>query len=296
MISVIISSAKKELLTQVRKNISDTISVKFEIIAFDNSSGEKGICAIYNQGIKKAQYDILCFMHEDVAMLTQGWGAIVENIFAQHPEIGLIGVAGNSYKALAPSGNIGNNNYYLNLIQAYKFTGKEKTHDYHNPGHKSLVPVTCVDGVWFCTTRQLAQKHFFDERFKGFHAYDIDFSLSIGQQKQVAVTYDVLLEHFSEGSYSEAWLSDIIKLYEKWYAALPMQTEQFTKGQKLDIERKAFKHFIKQLADSHLPLSTANRFLWKDNKFLKLSFSLFIKLQFYIITAWVKKALGVKVK
>ena len=74
MISVIISSAKKELVTQVTKNITDTIAVEFEIIAFDNSNGEKGICEIYNQGIKKARYDVLCFMHEDIAMITPGWG------------------------------------------------------------------------------------------------------------------------------------------------------------------------------------------------------------------------------
>jgi len=296
MISVIISSAKKELLAQVSKNISDTIAVKFEIIAFDNSNSEKGICEIYNQGIKKAQYDILCFMHEDIAMITQGWGEIVANIFTKNPDIGLIGVAGNSYKPLTPTGGIGNDNYYRNLIQGYKYSDKESVREYLNPQNKSLVPVVTLDGVWLCTTRQLAQKHLFDESFTGFHAYDMDFSLSVGREKTVAVTYDVLLEHFSEGNYSEVWLKDIIKLYEKWYHVLPLQTESFTKKQKVDIERKTFKHFIKQIRQSNLSMRVANHFLWKNNSTIKLDALLFFKLQFYVLIAWAKQLSGIKPK
>jgi len=298
MISVIISSAKKELLQQVSKNIANTIAVEYEIIAIDNSDGRMGICEVYNQGIKQAQYDFLCFMHEDVAMQTGNWGTLVLNIFNQNPEIGLIGLAGSSYRPISPSAwnGYGSEYYYLNLIQHFKFNDKETALTYHNPGDKKLAPVVAVDGVWFCTTRNLAAKYQFDESIRGFHGYDLDFSLSIGQEKTVVVTFDILLEHFSDGRYDEAWLQNIIQLYHKWYHLFPIILEPITLPEQLFIERKTFKHFIGLVANSKLPLSVANQFLWKENRFIKLSFWLFIKLQFYIMLAWIKKALGIKVK
>jgi glycosyltransferase involved in cell wall biosynthesis len=294
MISIIISSAKKPLLAQVKKNIADTIGVEHQIIAFDNSDGSKGICQIYNQGIREAQYDVLCFMHEDVALHTPNWGVIVEDIFKNDPEVGLIGLAGSSYRPITPTGwnGMGNEGYYINLLQRFKFAEKETKREYHNPGDKNLAPVAVVDGVWFCTTKVLAQKHGFDERFAGFHVYDMDFSLTIGQEKTVAVTFDVLLEHFSEGSYNVDWLKDTIKLFEKWHHILPINLEGLSRKQVIYIERRTFKHFLKQVAESNLPISAANKVLWKAGKFRKLDLSLFFKLQFYVILAWFKSLFG----
>ncbi len=298
MISVIISSAKKELLQQVSKNIADTIDVEHEIIAFDNSNGAKGICEVYNLGIKQARYDTLCFMHEDVDIKTAGWGKVVEDIFKQNPGVGLIGLAGSSYRPLSPSAwnGYGSEYYYLNLIQHFKHSDKEAALTYHNPGNKKFAPVATVDGVWFCTTKDLASKYMFDESIKGFHGYDLDFSLSVWQEKTVVVTFDILLEHFSEGRYDKVWLQNIVQLYDKWYHRFPIALEPVTKPEQIFIERKTFKHFIGLVANSELPLSVATRFLWKDGKLSKLSFSLFLKLRFYILLAWVKKALGLKVK
>jgi len=296
MISIIISSAKKPLLAQVKKNIADTIGVDHEIVAFDNSEGSKGICQIYNQGISQAKFDILCFMHEDVAMHTQDWGLVVKNIFANHPDVGLVGLAGSSYRPITPTGwnGMGNEGYYINLLQRFKFEEKETKREYHNPSDRPLAPVVAVDGVWFCTTKALAEKYRFDESFAGFHVYDMDFSLTIGQEKTVAVTFDVLLEHFSEGSYNADWLKDTIKLFEKWQHILPINLEGLSRKQMIYIERRTFKHFLKQLSQSKLPISIANKVLWKNGKFRKLDFGLFIKLQFYIVLAWFKKLFAVK--
>jgi hypothetical protein len=298
MISIIISSAKKELLDQVKLNIAATVGVEHQIIAFDNSDGKKGICEIYNLGIAEAKFDLLCFMHEDVAMITADWGLIVQKIFDEHPDVGLIGVAGSSYQPLSPSGwnGYGSDNYYLNLLQSFKFSDQERTLRYRNPNNEKLVPVACIDGVWFCTTKSLAVKYRFDENFKGFHVYDLDFSLAVGQEKTVAVTFEVLLHHFSEGQYNVPWLESTIQLYQKWFNALPVEVEPLTKKKRVFIERKTFKHFIKLMANSHLSLSIANRFLWKDNRFIKLNFGLFLKLQFYILIAMIKRLLGINVK
>ncbi|OCX51228.1 hypothetical protein BEL04_21240 [Mucilaginibacter sp. PPCGB 2223] len=290
MISIIISSAKTKLLSLVSENIKNTIGVEHEIIAFDNSAGAKGIAEIYNLGIRQAQYDLLCFMHEDIELLTPDWGVIVNNIFAQNPEVGLIGVAGSSYKPLTPSGwnGIGNEEYYTNLKQSYKFSDKPPELKYHNLTDQKLVQVACIDGVWMCTTREIALRHLFDESFTGFHVYDIDLSLNIGLSYRVAVTFEVLLDHFSEGSYNADWLNDTIKLHKKWEPVLPVSITNKSVTEMISIERRTFKYFISQLIRFKFPLSIALDMLNLNNRYRKLSTGLYLKLRYYILTGKVK--------
>ena len=103
MISIVICSANKEELGQVSENIRNTVGVVHEIIAIDNRTAGRGICEVYNEGARRARFDILCFMHEDIEMRTAGWGAKVLDIFNQNPQLGLLGIAGGGYKSLAPS-------------------------------------------------------------------------------------------------------------------------------------------------------------------------------------------------
>lgn len=286
MISVIICSANKALLQQVSENIAATISVPYEIIATDNSSGAQGICSVYNKGIFKAQYDILVFMHEDVLIKTDNWGQIVVSLFKNDPQLGLIGIAGSSYKPLTPSawGGAGINTTYTNIIQSFKYKNKKTKHIYRNPNNEPLSKVACVDGVWLCTTKNVAKEFMFDEiTFKGFHGYDIDFSLSIGLKYTVAVTFEVLLDHFSEGFYDKIWMKENLILHNKWNKHLPMNVEGLTSKQIVYIEKSTFKHFIDQLIKFNYPMAVAFKILWKDKKFLQLNLKLFFKLKFYIL-------------
>lgn len=281
MISVIISSANKQMLTDVRQNIAETIGVPFEVLAFDNGTGAKGMCQVYNEGSAQAQYDILCFMHEDVSMHTTGWGKIVNQLFQENPDVGLVGIAGSSYKPLSPSGwqgVSGDRTNYLNLLQGYKYTKIAPEHTYRNPKNEKLTKVVSVDGVWFCTTKQVLTKASFDEQtFKGFHKYDLDFSMQVRQHYQVVVTYDILLEHFSEGKLSKDWIFETAKFNAKWINQLPAFTESFTDQQKFEIEKGTFRAYVAYLILYKLPASMAYRELFRGLRFLRVYPSLFIK-------------------
>lgn len=286
MISIIISSANNIFLKQVSENIAATIGVPFEIIATDNSKGEYGICAIYNRGMLKARYDILCFMHEDILIKTDNWGQIIVSLFKNDTQLGLVGVAGSSYKPITPSswGGIGGETAYVNIIQSYKHKKKKPKHVYHNPHDETLARVACVDGVWLCTTKSIAKEITFDETtFKGFHGYDIDFSLSVGQKYKVAVTFEILLDHFSEGFYDKTWMQENLKLHYKWNRQLPINIEQITLKEMFHIEKNTFKLFIEQLIKFKFPIVTAFKILWKNNRFFRFNPKLFFKLKFYII-------------
>jgi len=74
--------------------------------------------------------------------------------------------------------------------------------------------------------------------------YDIDFSLRVSQKHDVAVCYDINVEHFSKGTYTNDWLTDTIS-YHKNYAYL-------------------FDH---DEGDNHLIRTCWYHFLLQDNQF-----------------------------
>lgn len=290
MISIIISSVDKAMLLAVSQNIADTVGVPFEIIGIDNSNGAKGLCAVYNEGAQRAKYDLLCFMHEDVSMITSGWGAIVNRIFEENPEVGLIGVAGSSFKPLSPSGWQGVSGIrtnYLNVIQRFKYNDLPTEHSYRNPKNEKLAKVVSVDGVWLCTTKKvLSIARFDDQTFTGFHKYDLDFSMQVRQHYQVVVTYDILLEHFSEGELSKDWVFETAKFNAKWINQLPAYIDNFTPQQKFDIEKGTFRTYVAYLILYQLPASMAYRELFRGLRFLKVYPALFFKCLAFIGKAY----------
>jgi len=80
MISIIVCSKDKTLLEGLNGNVEKTIGCEFEILGIDNKIGNS-ICYVYNEGVKKAKYPYLCFVHEDVRFLTENWGRkVVEKL------------------------------------------------------------------------------------------------------------------------------------------------------------------------------------------------------------------------
>lgn len=225
MISVIICSADKNVLEGAVNSIANTIGVEHEIITIANKSARLGICEAYNQGAAKARFAILCFMHEDVSFETPGWGhRVIAHL--NNKEIGLIGVAGGDTKSLVPSSwpsSIFESE--ISLIQHYR-GNKEKGIKIIMTGYpeddSSCKNVACIDGVWMCTRKDVFNRHQFDqEGVAGFHGYDIDYSLQVGGSYRVCVIFDVLIHHYSEGSFSKAWMENCMLISSKWKTKLP---------------------------------------------------------------------------
>ncbi len=288
MISIIIASADQQLFDAVSKNIEGSIGVPYEIIKYENSNGAIGLCELYNAGARKAKYDLLCYMHEDIAIKTSEWGQIVQEIFEKNKLVGVVGVAGSAYKTYAPSGwdveGNGDRVRYINYIQLFKRTIRPSELINYNPSARKLAKVVCVDGMWFCTRKDIVLKHPFDEDLlKGFHGYDIDFCLSVNQFSDIVVTFDVLLEHFSEGGFNQEWLIEILKIHEKWLHTLPVSINYIPKKEQLGFEKRAYKSLVINL----LRFGFKKRFIWQQlltyKKLKKISFGLFVKLNYYMV-------------
>lgn len=228
MISIIICSCNQNDLTNVKKCIEQTIGVPYEIIAIDNRDNKYNIFSAYNEGIKNAQGDILCFMHEDLFFHTQDWGKLLE-CHLKNENVGLVGVFGAhfmpdcypvTYWCNPCSGRLlqGSNNrtdkYSVGVLQKYESP----------QGDANEVEVVVMDGLWLCGNRSLFDKIKFDaETFNGFHCYDLDIcmqSLMIG--KKNIVVNDILIEHKSIGQVNDVFFIYLKKWYEKWQEVLPL--------------------------------------------------------------------------
>jgi hypothetical protein len=228
MISCIICSNNDVLLRQIIESIKQTIGVYYEIVAIDNKQKKKGICAVYNEGASKAIFPYLCFVHEDVVFENIGWGNNVIAHFEKDSALGLIGVAGGRYKSKVIStwyyprtGDVEFNRY--NYKQTSKKDPSQVSVMNMNPDNEILSQVVCLDGVLLITKKDIWEQQKFDEvLLDNFHAYDIDFSLTIHQQYKVAVVYDVFINHISDGFANHIWVREAFKLHKKWNKKLPM--------------------------------------------------------------------------
>ena len=287
MISIIISSGSPGFLKRAKLNIQETIGIPFELLVYPNFRGSRGLCEVYNQGAREAKFDILCYMHEDLDIQTPNWGQVVLDIFNSHQNLGVLGVAGSSYKSFAPSAwaavTPNRELMYCNYIQQFRDQSQQPVRYYQNRGDNHTAEVVSVDGMWFCTPKHTALAHPFDERtFGGFHCYDQDYCLSLFGKYQLLVTFDVLIAHASEGNYGRDWIENTLKLHRKWAHKLPFHVERVSDKTSQQVEKTAYKFFIERLATSGYPQISAERLLTEHRASGKLSIFLYFKLRYYV--------------
>ncbi len=210
MLSVLICSINDELLREVKQSISDTVGVPYEILVWDNKASNDGICNVYNHLAKDAKYSLLLFVHEDVTFQTMNWGQKLVQKFEEDDAVGLVGVAGSRYKGKMYSG------WYTSEREMDVFniihTDGKHVNEMHNRHDSSTHyhDAVCIDGVFMLCRKKVWEKIRFDEQLlKGFHFYDIDFSVRAAAVTKVMVVTDVTLVHHTlGGDYGSRWVKE----------------------------------------------------------------------------------------
>ena len=229
MLSIIICHRKKELLDAIKESIEHTVGAPYELIIVDNTNNEYNILSAYNEGVRRAKFDILCFTHEDVLFYSNNWGS---NVLAHFEDdaTGMIGVAGGMVQSMVPSA-WWYNNYFSrsarNLLMRKKSSDSFRLyHHYSNPfSQKPRTEVAIIDGLWFCIRASLFEKIRFDEiTFTGFHLYDADISMQVGLHAKRYVIFDLILEHIWSGKISADYYTELQKFTKKWQQQLPEVT------------------------------------------------------------------------
>jgi hypothetical protein len=245
MYSIIVCSIRPEEAEALRENIARTIGdgVPFEFIAYDNRGTGKGICQVYNECAERAKYSNLCFVHEDVEFLTQGWGRILVEKLSE-PDCGIIGFAGSTMKSKTITG-WGATTYYGSRQHFVQRRKKKDLFIVDNPAGEAYSQVVTIDGMCMFVRKDVwANLRFDDKMLTGFHCYDLDFSIAChmaGYRNWVA--QEVLIKHMSVGNYTMGWYNSSVDLHEKWGAVLPIYIEQLSDEFKAVVERKTVKEW-----------------------------------------------------
>jgi len=231
MLSIIICHRNKTFLEAIKKNIAETIGVPYETIVIDNTANTYSIFSAYNEGARKAKYDILCFSHEDILFYTQQWGQKVVAHF-KNTEVGMIGIMGALAQSKIPSA-WWYNNYFAksarNLLMRLPNVKDKKLYHYRsNPlNDKERTEAIIIDGLWFCIRKDLFTKIEFDEKnYSGFHLYDADISMQVLQYAKNYIVFDILLDHFWTGNISDDYYMDLCRFANKWKDNLPVQNQK----------------------------------------------------------------------
>lgn len=277
MISVIICNRKPKIDPTLEGNIHSTVGVEYELVAIDNSHGQYNIFQAYNEGVRRAKGDILCFMHDDVFFLSKDWGKIVEQIFNDNT-IGALGVDGGHYMPDCPCSWT---SCYTTSFHTWRDDKDGVCREYSNAEFSNgqrLVEVASIDGLWMCIHRSLFDTIRFDDKtFTGFHCYDSDICMQIlAAGYRIKVTYDVNVVHNSYGTYNPQFFRNIELWHVKWRHMLPIVrgiklTEQEQKiHQRYAIELLERQKETASLYDRlHGPEYRIGHFLLKPYRFIK---------------------------
>lgn len=291
MLSIIICSISSERLQDLKRNIQETIGIEYEIIAIKNNEKKWPIAKAYNYGAQKAKFSYLFFVHEDVMFHSVNWGSFVEHKL-EEPDCGVIGFAGGKVMLRCCSGW---NQYYAWVCcHLYQNDNGLARFDVYNAYlEHPFEEVVTLDGLGMFVRKEIWEKYPFDETMlTGFHCYDIDFSLRIAATKcyknYVCCSSQVLIQHFSQGSYNAQWFADTIRLYKnKWSKVLPVMVDgwQLSVKEQGEYEEMISYAFMKEIFKSSSGLKGVAlnnywrySFTWKHlRRCMKFTFKYFIK-------------------
>ncbi|MDR3218607.1 MAG: glycosyltransferase [Dysgonamonadaceae bacterium] len=251
MISLIVCSKKGDISAQLKLNIENTIGVPYELIIIDNSKNEYSIFQAYNEGVERASFSFLCFMHEDILYHSNDWGkSVIQHL--SNPETGLIGLAGSFYLLAIPAPWFKAKPYVKNQIQTDP-TGVKSPKRYVIAEDKEVI---CVDGFWFCSRKDVFKQVSFDEQtFHNFHFYDLDISMQIHEKNYlIYVIADLIVEHSSGGTFNSQWLASAYRFYHKWEKQLPANIHPALKKKTL-VNVKAFRDLLSVHKKNNYPIS-----------------------------------------
>lgn len=215
MITIAYSTRKYDKTYE--RHVKETCGIKnVEILYFENQN-QYSLATLYNKVLDIAQNDIIIFIHDDLEFHTKSWGRKILDNFKD--DYGIVGVAGTTDIVRHPQDP--HNTSWWNMknrsVGAVKHTNGKKTWEsrYSNKFNKPI-DVCAVDGLFMAINRTKIKERF-DERFAGFHWYDIPFCLlNYHQGVKIGVTFDIELLHKSIGEVNNQWKENM-ELFNKLY-------------------------------------------------------------------------------
>ena len=215
MISIVYSTRTPN--KEFQNFINKSIGIKdFEVIEIVNN-GDLSLTECYNQGLDKSKNNIVVFCHDDIS-LKEGWGKKIVKHFKE-TEYGILGMAGTT--DMSDIGRWWQDSTKMIGIVSHSHEGKTWENRYSNNFVDEIIETVMLDGLFFVVHKERIKERF-DEAFKGFHFYDVDFTFNNHLHGvKVGVMFDVKITHKSIGKTNDEWEKNREQFVEKYKDRLP---------------------------------------------------------------------------
>ncbi|MDA8108867.1 MAG: glycosyltransferase [Betaproteobacteria bacterium] len=201
LVSVVMCSIKPERFAQASAQYRELLKdVPHEIVGIHDA---RSLCEGYNRGLRRSKGELVVFSHDDIRIISRDFAA---KLYAGLAEADLLGVAGSDWMSGTTWAASGGAHTHGQVAHPNE-DGAGWEVAVYGVRARSARGIEAFDGVLFAARRDAADRVGFDEeRFDGWHFYDLDFSFRAAQMGyRLAVRNDLLLCHFSRGRYDEAW-------------------------------------------------------------------------------------------
>ena len=200
--------------------IIKTCSLKNIQIIEKINNGDKSLSEVYNEIIDESEHNIIVLCHDDIEFDTNKWGDKLLKNFSKNPEYGILGMAGSKY--LDSSAQWWKVPQTMYGIVNHKNNGKKWESTYSKSLGDSIEEVVLVDGL-FISFDKTKIKHKFDESIKGFHFYDLGFSIpNYLDEVNIGVMYNIRLTHLSIGQTNQQWENNRYLFSQRYRNDLPL--------------------------------------------------------------------------
>jgi GT2 family glycosyltransferase len=204
---------------EFEEHVKKTIGLKDYELLFYINPGTHSLTELYNKGLNESKNKYVLFCHNDIKYLKSGWGKrYIEQL--ENKDYGIIGHAGTT--KLTESGRwwddmnlmVGQVWHQHNDEQSGK-TMKWESKYSGNFGYEVINTIN-LDGLAFCVNKEKIKERF-DENIKGFHFYDLDFTLANHiAGVEIGVIFDNPILHKSIGMTDEQWETTRQQFVDKW--------------------------------------------------------------------------------
>lgn len=220
MISVVFSTRTHNQSHIEHIKRTSGLSKNIEILQFINN-GEYSLTEIYNKGLKESKYDIVIFCHDDIIFNKDNWGKKILSHFEKDIQLGILGIAGTT--DMPVSGKWWEDSTKMVGIVKHSNNGRTWESKYSANFEGDVIETVVNDGLFFACHKNRIKVNF-DESFKGFHFYDIDFTFNNHiHGVKVGVVFDIKITHMSIGMTNEQWEANRVQFVNKFSKNLPIK-------------------------------------------------------------------------
>ena len=230
MISIVCVYNSQEILEKhLLKSLANQ-TAKFELIRVDNSGGKfKSICKALNDGGRRAKGKYLMFVHQDVVLYSRFWLEDVEKVLDNTSSLGVAGCSGMSEDGKMP-GFIKDRG----CLWGRPVTEPEE--------------VQSLDECLLIIPRVIFDRFKFDETLPGWHAYGVDYSLTVREHGLRAYVIPAFIYHDSLNVWPALDPGGLLRAHRKvWIKHRASSPRVFTSCGKIWWGRCIFPLFLQRI-------------------------------------------------